>query len=156
MQILKYIQFYPSNPMCCSDGASREENAAKLLKVAWLTLPLGIFITIGACFFVLWWQGLSYSNPYAQAIFINGTFLIIYGFFLIQCYLDSKQIIYDSIEFIWQVLHAYWSSWRNLCIYFLRTCFFSDSGWWLKLWLHFPVVLQCAFSLLNSMRWYVL
>lgn len=90
MQILKYIQFYPSNPMCCSDGASREENAAKLLKVAWLTLPLGIFITIGACFFVLWWQGLSYSNPYAQAIFINGAFLIIYGFFLIQCYLDSK------------------------------------------------------------------
>ncbi|KAH9647791.1 protein RFT1-like [Citrus sinensis] len=58
--------------MCCSDGASREENAAKLLKVAWLTLPLGIFITIGACFFVLWWQGLNYSNPYAQAIFING------------------------------------------------------------------------------------
>ncbi|KAH9647793.1 protein RFT1-like [Citrus sinensis] len=54
------------------DGASREENAAKLLKVAWLTLPLGIFITIGACFFVLWWQGLNYSNPYAQAIFING------------------------------------------------------------------------------------
>lgn len=81
MQILKYIQFYPSNPMCCSDGASREENAAKLLKVAWLTLPLGIFITIGACFFVLWWQGLSYSNPYAQAIFINGTFLIIYWLF---------------------------------------------------------------------------
>ncbi|ESR34867.1 hypothetical protein CICLE_v10004737mg [Citrus x clementina] len=54
------------------DGVSREENAAKLLKVAWLTLPLGIFITIGACFFVLWWQGLNYSNPYAQAIFING------------------------------------------------------------------------------------
>lgn len=142
--------------LCCSDGASREENAARLLKVAWLTLPLGVFITIGACFLVLWWQGLSYSNPYAQAILINGTFLIMYGLFLVQCYSDSKQIIYDSIEFVWQVLHAYWSSWLNRCIYFLRTCFFWDSGWWLKLWLHFLVVLQCTFSLLNSMRWYVL
>lgn len=77
------FNFTPPMPcaLCFSDGASREENAAKLLKVAWLTLPLGIFITIGACFFVLWWQGLSYSNPYAQAIFINGTFLIIYWLF---------------------------------------------------------------------------
>ncbi|XP_044469045.1 protein RFT1 homolog [Mangifera indica] len=54
------------------DGTSREANAAKLLKVAWLTLPLGILITIAACSLVFWWQGLSYSNPYAQAILING------------------------------------------------------------------------------------
>ncbi|KAJ4708767.1 Protein RFT1-like [Melia azedarach] len=54
------------------DGISREENATKLLKVAWFTLPLGILITVGSCFLVFWWQGLSYSNPYAQAILING------------------------------------------------------------------------------------
>ncbi|KAJ0043485.1 hypothetical protein Pint_17189 [Pistacia integerrima] len=45
---------------------------AKLVKVAWLTLPLGILITVAACSLVFWWQGLSYSNPYAQAILING------------------------------------------------------------------------------------
>ncbi|XP_059452441.1 uncharacterized protein LOC132183062 isoform X1 [Corylus avellana] len=55
-----------------SDGTSVEENTVKLMKVAWLTLPLGVFITVVACFFVFWWQELSYSNPYAQAILING------------------------------------------------------------------------------------
>ncbi|KAI3464774.1 hypothetical protein Pfo_021437 [Paulownia fortunei] len=56
-----------------SDGASATAaNAAKLLKVAWMTLPLGILVTLAACLFVFWWQGLSYSSPYAQAILING------------------------------------------------------------------------------------
>ncbi|KAJ0098460.1 hypothetical protein Patl1_19834 [Pistacia atlantica] len=62
------IKILTSGPM---DGASREANAAKLVKVAWLTLPLGIVITVAACSLVFWWQGLSYSNPYAQAILIN-------------------------------------------------------------------------------------
>nr|XP_023908109.1 protein RFT1 homolog isoform X3 [Quercus suber] len=54
------------------DGTSLEGNTVKLMKVAWMTLPLGIVITIAACFFVFWWQNISYSNPYAQAILING------------------------------------------------------------------------------------
>ncbi|KAF2315824.1 hypothetical protein GH714_040366 [Hevea brasiliensis] len=54
------------------DGTSTEEYAAKLLKVAWMTLPLGIVITVAMCIFVFWWQGLSHSDPYAQAILING------------------------------------------------------------------------------------
>ncbi|GAV92844.1 Rft-1 domain-containing protein, partial [Cephalotus follicularis] len=54
------------------NGDSTEENAAKLLKVAWLTLPLGLIITVAACLFVFVWQGLSYSSPYSQAILING------------------------------------------------------------------------------------
>ncbi|GMN41012.1 hypothetical protein TIFTF001_010236 [Ficus carica] len=54
------------------DGTAIEENVAKLMKVAWLTLPLGVLITVAACFFVFWWQELSYSNPYGQAILING------------------------------------------------------------------------------------
>lgn len=54
------------------DGTSNGENAAKLLKIAWMTLPLGVVISIAACVFVFWWQDLSYSNPYAQAILIHG------------------------------------------------------------------------------------
>ncbi|XAR66120.1 hypothetical protein NMG60_11012209 [Bertholletia excelsa] len=53
-------------------GASPGENTSKLLKIAWMTVPFGIVITAAACFLVFWWQGLSYSNPYAQAILING------------------------------------------------------------------------------------
>ncbi|OAY48125.1 hypothetical protein MANES_06G133200v8 [Manihot esculenta] len=54
------------------DGTSTEEHTAKLLKAAWMTLPLGIVITVSVCIFVFWWQGLSLSDPYAQAILING------------------------------------------------------------------------------------
>ncbi|KAI8564568.1 hypothetical protein RHMOL_Rhmol03G0190900 [Rhododendron molle] len=55
----------------CDDG-SAGENVSKLLKVAWMTVPFGILITVIACILVFWWQELSYSNPYGQAILING------------------------------------------------------------------------------------
>ncbi|GKV17558.1 hypothetical protein SLEP1_g28048 [Rubroshorea leprosula] len=54
------------------DSSSTVENTAKLLKVAWMTLPLGVVITLAACLLIFWWQGLSYSDPFAQAILING------------------------------------------------------------------------------------
>ncbi|GMJ00174.1 hypothetical protein like AT5G07630 [Hibiscus trionum] len=54
------------------DGASAIDNVANLLKVAWICFPLGVVITIAACVFVFWWQGLHHSDPYAQAILING------------------------------------------------------------------------------------
>ncbi|KAK6912919.1 RFT1 [Dillenia turbinata] len=54
------------------DGASNEDNSVKLLKVAWVTLPLGTVVTLVACVLVFYWQALSYSSPYAQAICING------------------------------------------------------------------------------------
>ncbi|CAL5366908.1 unnamed protein product [Camellia sinensis] len=54
------------------DGDSTGENASKILKVAWMTVPFGIVITVAACILVFWWQELSYSNPYARAILING------------------------------------------------------------------------------------
>ncbi|KAM6598413.1 hypothetical protein CsatA_018022 [Cannabis sativa] len=54
------------------DGTLMEENVAKLMKVAWLTLPIGVLVTIAGCFFVFWWQDLSYSDSYGQAILING------------------------------------------------------------------------------------
>ncbi|GMH08772.1 hypothetical protein Nepgr_010612 [Nepenthes gracilis] len=54
------------------DDASMRENAVKLLKVAWLILPLGSLITLAACVLIFWWQALSYSNPYGKAILLNG------------------------------------------------------------------------------------
>ncbi|TYK16940.1 protein RFT1-like protein isoform X1 [Cucumis melo var. makuwa] len=54
-----------------SDSTSVEENSRRLLKVAWLSFPLGLFITLAACYLVLWWQNIPLSNPYAQAILIN-------------------------------------------------------------------------------------
>ncbi|KAH6782757.1 lipid transporter [Perilla frutescens var. frutescens] len=56
----------------CDGASAAGANAAKLLKVAWMTFPLGILVTIGACLFVFWWQDLSYSSPYGHAILING------------------------------------------------------------------------------------
>uniref|UniRef100_A0A1J3D0X8 Protein RFT1 homolog n=1 Tax=Noccaea caerulescens TaxID=107243 RepID=A0A1J3D0X8_NOCCA len=55
-----------------SDGLVSKKDVTKLLKVAWVTFPLGIAITIAASIFVLWWQNLSYSDTYAQAILIHG------------------------------------------------------------------------------------
>ncbi|XP_042034858.1 protein RFT1 homolog isoform X2 [Salvia splendens] len=56
----------------CDGASATGANAAKILKVAWMTLPIGILVTLGACIFVFWWQDLSYSSPYGHAILING------------------------------------------------------------------------------------
>ncbi|KAG6391305.1 hypothetical protein SASPL_149059 [Salvia splendens] len=56
----------------CDGASATGANAAKILKVAWITLPIGILVTLGACIFVFWWQDLSYSSPYGYAILING------------------------------------------------------------------------------------
>ncbi|KAD2392894.1 hypothetical protein E3N88_39871 [Mikania micrantha] len=52
-------------------GALTGENAAELLKLAWITLPWGVFITTVGCVFVFWTKALSFSDSYAQAILIN-------------------------------------------------------------------------------------
>ncbi|KAG7576709.1 RFT1 [Arabidopsis thaliana x Arabidopsis arenosa] len=57
----------------CLRANIKSDDVTRLLKVAWLTFPLGIAITIAACIFVLWWQNLSYSDTYAQAILIFGS-----------------------------------------------------------------------------------
>ncbi|XP_058104416.1 uncharacterized protein LOC131248248 isoform X2 [Magnolia sinica] len=49
-----------------------EENTARLLKIAWLTFPIGIFVTFAACMFVFWLRTLKFSDPYSQAILIHG------------------------------------------------------------------------------------
>ncbi|KAL2329355.1 hypothetical protein Fmac_022782 [Flemingia macrophylla] len=53
------------------DGTSMGD-VVKLMKVVWMSFPLGIFITIIVCLFVLWWQQISYYSPHGQAILING------------------------------------------------------------------------------------
>uniref|UniRef100_A0A7C9ED27 Protein RFT1 homolog n=1 Tax=Opuntia streptacantha TaxID=393608 RepID=A0A7C9ED27_OPUST len=55
-----------------NDDALTGENAAKVLKAAWLSLPLGIVVTVIACAVIFWWQELAYSSPYGQAILLNG------------------------------------------------------------------------------------
>lgn len=75
--------------MCYSEGASTKDNAATLLKVAWMTFPLGVVITILACVFVFWWQGLHLSDPYAQAILINGIAYNCFQTFYYSCVFQS-------------------------------------------------------------------
>ncbi|KAF6161350.1 hypothetical protein GIB67_025612 [Kingdonia uniflora] len=53
-------------------GASEEENAVKLLKVAWMTVPIGVAITVSTCALVIRWQALSISDSYSRAILIHG------------------------------------------------------------------------------------
>ncbi|XP_028801074.1 protein RFT1 homolog isoform X1 [Neltuma alba] len=54
------------------DGSSMEEDVVKLMKVSWMSLPLGIIITIAACLLVFWWQEINISGPQGQAVLING------------------------------------------------------------------------------------
>ncbi|PKU70013.1 hypothetical protein MA16_Dca022258 [Dendrobium catenatum] len=53
-----------------------DANAARLLKIAWLTIPLGILFTSALCSFFFWIEKLSFQNaisdPNALAILING------------------------------------------------------------------------------------
>ncbi|URD81110.1 Rft protein [Musa troglodytarum] len=55
-----------------SNDSSMEENAARLLKVAWMTFPIGILFTLAVCFIVFWFQKLTPSDAYGQAILIHG------------------------------------------------------------------------------------
>lgn len=69
MFCMKYLIFFN---FFYSDDTSGGANAAKLLKLAWMTIPLGVVISVSACLLIFWWQDLNYSNPYAQAILIHG------------------------------------------------------------------------------------
>ncbi|KAK7341114.1 hypothetical protein VNO80_24038 [Phaseolus coccineus] len=53
------------------DGTSMGD-VVKLMKVVWMSFPLGLFFTIVVCLFVFWWQQISYCSPHGQAILING------------------------------------------------------------------------------------
>ncbi|XP_071721453.1 uncharacterized protein [Rutidosis leptorrhynchoides] len=53
------------------EGPLTDQNVAMLLKLAWITIPWGVLITVIGCVFVFWIQALSFSNSYGQAILIN-------------------------------------------------------------------------------------
>ncbi|KAL6524869.1 hypothetical protein OROMI_030462 [Orobanche minor] len=99
-----------------ADGASSTRaNAAKLLKVAWMTFPLGILVTLAACLFVFWWQSLSYSSVYAKAILING-FACIIELLAEPLYLLSQNLILLRLRL---VVEAAATLSRCLLTYFL-------------------------------------
>ncbi|GFZ15180.1 lipid transporter [Actinidia rufa] len=81
------------------DGGSAGENASRLLKVAWMTVPFGIVLTVAACILVFWWQELSYSNPYGQAILING-FACILELFAEPLYILSQNMLLLRLRLI--------------------------------------------------------
>ncbi|KAJ7524112.1 hypothetical protein O6H91_18G078300 [Diphasiastrum complanatum] len=56
---------------------STVESYQEVLRVAWLTVPAGFTMSIMACGIVLWWQGLTLSEKYAQAIILHGVASII-------------------------------------------------------------------------------
>eukprot|EP01018_Ginkgo_biloba_P039015 Gb_11884 [translate_table: standard] len=60
-------------------GVSGIENASKILAVAWLTVPIGIVTSAATCAFIFWWQGLSFSEHYAQAVLIHGKVIPVTG-----------------------------------------------------------------------------
>lgn len=54
------------------DGPSSGENFAKVLKIAWISVPFGVVITITGLVLLFWWKELSCSDSYGQAILIIG------------------------------------------------------------------------------------
>ncbi|CAK9202747.1 unnamed protein product [Sphagnum troendelagicum] len=53
-------------------GSSEAENSSRVLAVAWLTLPWGVISSLILYNFVMWWQGLDFSQDYARSIFVLG------------------------------------------------------------------------------------
>ncbi|KAL9162292.1 hypothetical protein ABFS82_07G080100 [Erythranthe guttata] len=85
--------------MKCDGDSGTGVNAAKLLKVAWMTFPLGILVTLAACLFVFWWQGLSYSSPYAQAILIHG-FACVLELLAEPFYILSQNLVFLRLRLV--------------------------------------------------------
>lgn len=44
----------------------------KVVAVAWLSVPLGFCIALGACQLIFSWQSLALDDPYARAILLHG------------------------------------------------------------------------------------
>ncbi|KAG0608019.1 hypothetical protein M758_8G071700 [Ceratodon purpureus] len=51
---------------------SESESNARVLKVAWLTLPWGAVASFGVYRVVMWWQGLNISQDYASSMGVLG------------------------------------------------------------------------------------
>ncbi|CAH2073621.1 unnamed protein product [Thlaspi arvense] len=101
-----------------SDGLVSKNDESKLLKVAWVTFPLGIAITIAACIFVLWWQNLSYSDTYAQAILIHG-FACVLELMAEPLYILSQTLMYLKLRLVVETV-ATFSRCVTLCFLIVK------------------------------------
>lgn len=82
------------------------------MKLAWITLPWGLLITIIGCVFVFWTQALSFSNSYGQAILINGNIWILL--------LTIRKFVHFLMFFI--------SIWENCCLFYSLCLYFGAVG----------------------------
>ncbi|KFK38424.1 hypothetical protein AALP_AA3G111400 [Arabis alpina] len=83
----------------CLRADIKSHDVTRLLKVAWVTVPLGIAITIAVCIFVLWSQNLSYSDTYAQAILIHG-FACVLELMAEPLYILSQTLMHLNLRLI--------------------------------------------------------
>ncbi|KAF7836355.1 protein RFT1-like protein isoform X1 [Senna tora] len=94
---------YIMNVSCYSDGTSMEKDVVKLMRVAWMSLPLGMFMTVVACLLVFWWQDISYSSPHGQAILING-FACILELLVEPLYILSQNLVLLELRLMVETL----------------------------------------------------
>lgn len=57
---------------CVRRNDSELECNARVLAVAWLTLPWGAIASFGVYKVVMWWQGLTISQDYASSMGVLG------------------------------------------------------------------------------------
>lgn len=60
---------------CYRRNDSESESNARVLAVAWLTLPWGVIASVGVYKVVMWWQGISISQDYASSMVVLGKVL---------------------------------------------------------------------------------
>ncbi|KAK7259785.1 hypothetical protein RIF29_25399 [Crotalaria pallida] len=97
------------------DGTSMEEDVVRLMKVVWMSFPLGIFITVVACLLVFWWQEISYSSPLGKAILING-FACILELLAEPLYILSQNLVLLRLRLMVETIATFS---RCLTMYFL-------------------------------------
>ncbi|XP_027354961.1 protein RFT1 homolog [Abrus precatorius] len=97
------------------DGNSEKEDVVKLMKVVWMSLPLGIFITIVACLFIFWWQEISYFSPIGKAFLINGVACIL-ELLAEPLYILSQNLVLLELRLMVETVATFL---RCLTIYFL-------------------------------------
>lgn len=97
------------------DGTSMGEDVVKLMKVVWMSFPLGILITILVTCFVFWWQQISYFSPHGQAILING-FACILELLAEPLYILSQNLVLLKLRLVVETVATLS---RCLTMYFL-------------------------------------
>ena len=97
---------------CVRRNDSTAESNARVLAVAWLTLPWGAIASFGVYRVVMWWQGLNISEDYASSMGVLGK---------IQIYNTFKGDLFNQSQFLLFVKAiAYGSKTHLICFVTLR------------------------------------